>query len=1625
MLAGVSENAVPKWALLDVAKDLRAIAGVLSHPELCGYQAANIRTLEGREATRQSLLDGLEWLRGCIKQDENATVVVFYSGHGFRDTSTQAAEYYLVPYDAKANERSGDPLVSSLLRASDFADAVLALAPRRLLVILDCCHAAGLDVKDLTPRTSNYVSSAIPDGLFAGGEKTLSAGQSGPLDTLSQGYGRAILTSSQAEQVSYLRADGAMSIFTYHLIEALTGHAQPMEGAKEVLTSDLVSHVQRRVRESSLGEGHTTPQEPHSLLTGSFPVALVLGGRGIKKGELAPSPLTIESGRSKNATLRAPLRLVFDSLIERLTCVFAGRQAELASIKDFAQSGQIGHLIVTAPAGFGKSACLASLISQMPETCVYHFFAPSVTGSINEQLFLRNIVEQFAERHGHEAALPADVDELRALYSKYLKSKFPRPVVVVLDGIDEVVRWSLRPFVVAGHPFVLSVRETGQDWPTQLGLPGGTTRFVRLGTFGPDAVRDIFHAAGGAAAQVAGDEALIGEVMRIAAYKEDPRNADPLMIRLIVADFADGRLTQDTLKGQPSGLNAYLNEWWMALRAEAGTAAIQDVIGTLAAALGPLGRKELEAINPKLSEGWGVSFEVDILPPVRRFVVGDAEHGYSLMHDRLRDYLRGKDSGSEKIRLSAFRERLIDFCAGWRESANNYALEHYAGHLAECAQRETYRNALFNLVADADWFRARAKGDPSHAAFLADLRTVWSVASSGDVDAILNKEPATFLGQELRCALTEVSLASRLGGIRSRLLAALVKAEVLTSAQALSIIARQSSPQRRSRSLAAVAPLLSPAQLEIAAVEAQLIEDFSPRVYALSEIAKHVPAVKATLLLAKAHEVAQMIDDPSSRADALVLLIPRLAEAESKSAAIDATKAARSADEDVRVSSLIAVAKVSEPRQRQTLLAEALQHAGTLTDPSDHAEALSALAPLLVPDLAATAIAGARRSIGLVVDLSRKVNLLSDLGEGVGDAERVEIIEEALNVTAQLSGAQRVESQALLLKCVPVEQRETLTKETMVLAAQVAPEADRARSFLAIVEHAPSTYCAMILVKAEEAARLVNDIAQKQSLLVDIALASDDQGQQRLLTEIGRGPLGYLGARESGSEERAFAEVLAEVSCHLPGAEAATVSGQALGYARRAESSFDKARALLALVNCAAAPEKPGLLSEIRALAQTLDNPSEQAGVLVDLVPLVPSDEKDAARCEAIAAVQTVSPSEISISGRIDMEDGVVLSFDTSALRRGQLFARLAHLDSPDKTASLIQGAFDSFEEMNSESQAATIWELAPLLNAEMASMLLARHADPLRDDIVAIFLNRLAELESQEAARIEAQAIWGEHLPDSVVGILAGQQSEEAIVANDAQNAGSDAEKDSTATFTCDFNNLCRLCMSNSNPLGIVSMDKEGINLSAATKNIARAFISERSAEEIRSCLEGFRYFRTGEMWEAARIALIMRLVDLDVAYERQAQSRPAELPEDTLLAYWQSTARNSQDSSIEPAFQAALKIQRASQRAKVLARLLRALPGQQRDQAVSEITAAARTLLTNPGGDRVDDELLRILLALPAPVLLGVWQDALQALAKGQRADMMLRLPPLLTLGKALAPETFWSDAATAILEVQRRWP
>lgn len=281
LLIGVNENTVPGWGLPDVANDIRELEGVLTDPQRCAYLQDNVKTVMAKDATLDGIMAGLTWLQECIDKDANGTAIIYYSGHGGRKKPPASSDFFFVS------------CTGEFIPATAVATAIDKLRPQRLLVVLDCCHAGGMGLKEPPPFDEYVNSAASPLLLMREEGVTFGPGEKG-LETLAQGRGRAVLSSSTGEQPSYIRRDRLMSIFTYHLIEALTGHAQLQQGVAEVLVSDVMSHIYRQVPQSARRDWNAD-QVPDYQVSGNFPIAL-LGGTGPGKSQRAPDPLEVIQG---------------------------------------------------------------------------------------------------------------------------------------------------------------------------------------------------------------------------------------------------------------------------------------------------------------------------------------------------------------------------------------------------------------------------------------------------------------------------------------------------------------------------------------------------------------------------------------------------------------------------------------------------------------------------------------------------------------------------------------------------------------------------------------------------------------------------------------------------------------------------------------------------------------------------------------------------------------------------------------------------------------------------------------------------------------------------------------------------------------------------------------------------------------------------------------------------------------------------------------------------------------------------------------------------------------------------------------------------------------------------------
>ncbi len=296
LLIGVGACEYSKYSLPVTVKDVTAVREILIDPSLCGYPNSDehIRLLCNADATRKSILAGLEWLKQVADRDPETTIVVYYSGHGWSNPAGNS--YYLIPHDVVPGE-----IEDSALAGAAFTSALKAINSQKLLVILDCCHAQGV-----AAAKGAEVEFKLPDGAnFKPPRGFVPESAKGQFSTLAQGKGVAILSSSDHRQLSWIRKDQTCSVFTYHLIDALRGAGNQV-GDLDVTVMNLIDYLGKTVPATARSE-YQAEQTPQAEFKGSnhFPIALLCGGKGLPKSGFSevgilppnlPTSVTIASG---------------------------------------------------------------------------------------------------------------------------------------------------------------------------------------------------------------------------------------------------------------------------------------------------------------------------------------------------------------------------------------------------------------------------------------------------------------------------------------------------------------------------------------------------------------------------------------------------------------------------------------------------------------------------------------------------------------------------------------------------------------------------------------------------------------------------------------------------------------------------------------------------------------------------------------------------------------------------------------------------------------------------------------------------------------------------------------------------------------------------------------------------------------------------------------------------------------------------------------------------------------------------------------------------------------------------------------------------------------------------------
>ncbi|NEQ35767.1 MAG: caspase family protein [Okeania sp. SIO3I5] len=219
--------------------DATAVANLLGDPSRCAYPNEQVRLLTGENANRTNVLSALSWLAEMTGEDD--TAIAYFSGHGI-----ETPDYYLMPYGYDMANLEG-----TAIRGETFTEHLRAIKAKKLLVLLDCCHAGG------QAEAKGMIKSPLPPSAIA---------------QFGSSSGRVIIASSRKDEKSW--TGNPYSVFTVALLEALAGYgAFEKDGYARVL--ELASWVLHKVKER-------TGDKQHPIFSGNvqdnFALAWYAGG---------------------------------------------------------------------------------------------------------------------------------------------------------------------------------------------------------------------------------------------------------------------------------------------------------------------------------------------------------------------------------------------------------------------------------------------------------------------------------------------------------------------------------------------------------------------------------------------------------------------------------------------------------------------------------------------------------------------------------------------------------------------------------------------------------------------------------------------------------------------------------------------------------------------------------------------------------------------------------------------------------------------------------------------------------------------------------------------------------------------------------------------------------------------------------------------------------------------------------------------------------------------------------------------------------------------------------------------------------------------------------------------------
>jgi WD40 repeat protein len=237
---GVSDYKNPDYKLTFAAKDAMDFASLIRTQKGGLYKDVVVRTLTNADATKDKILEGLEWIQKETTSRDVA--MIFLAGHGINDNT---GAFFFMPYEAQT-----ESLRRTCLMFTEFKHTVSTIAGKVVLFV-DACHSGNiLGGRRAAPNIDMLVH-----------------------EMASVESGAVVFTSSTGRQYSLEDERWGNGAFTKALLEGLQGKADWF-GKGTITVKTLDAYIANEVKKLTQGQQAPTCSVPPNMP--DFPLAIKL-----------------------------------------------------------------------------------------------------------------------------------------------------------------------------------------------------------------------------------------------------------------------------------------------------------------------------------------------------------------------------------------------------------------------------------------------------------------------------------------------------------------------------------------------------------------------------------------------------------------------------------------------------------------------------------------------------------------------------------------------------------------------------------------------------------------------------------------------------------------------------------------------------------------------------------------------------------------------------------------------------------------------------------------------------------------------------------------------------------------------------------------------------------------------------------------------------------------------------------------------------------------------------------------------------------------------------------------------------------------------------------------------------